>query len=190
MPKHSANLFLMTEATPNPKKGKPTPARKQQEAARKRPLVAPKTKEGREATRANLKNERLAAREGYAAGDDKYLPKRDAGPQRRLIRDVVDARYFTIGELLLPLMLVSVLFGPGTATSQAFGALLSNLVLILFVFYLADTVLITRKAKAILSERFGAGKVEKGVWMYIAFRAMYPRIVRLPRPQVRRGQKL
>lgn len=186
--KHSANLLVMTEQNSNAKKGKPTPARKQQEAARKRPLVAPKTKEGQKAAREQLKNERLVAREGYAAGDDKYLPKRDAGPQRRLIRDVVDSGLFTIGELLLPTMLISVLFGSGSA--NVVSLLLNYLVLGLFGLYLIDTVLIARRAKKVLARRFGADKVDKGIWIYVAFRAMYPRIIRLPKAQVPRGKKL
>ena len=180
----------MTEQTPNAKKGKPTPARKQQEAARKRPLVAPRTKEGQQSAREALKNERLAARAGYASGDDKYLTKRDAGPQRRLIRDVVDSRLFTVGEVLLPLMLISVVFGPSTSIGTSLSGLLSDLVLVLFVFYLGDTFLIARKAKYLLTERFGAAKVEKGIWLYVAFRAMYPRFIRLPKAQVARGQKI
>ena len=180
----------MTEQTPNAKKGKPTPARKQQEAARKRPLIAPKTKEGQKAAREAMKQDRLTTRAGYAAGDDKYLTKRDAGPQRRLIRDVVDSRLFTVGEVLLPLMLISVLFGPSSSAGSTLSGLLSNLVLVMFVFYLGDTVLIARKAKSLLSERFGAAKVEKGIWMYVAFRAMYPRVIRLPKAQVRRGEKV
>ena len=99
----------MTEQNSAPKKGKPTPPRKEQEAARKRPLVAPRTKEGKAAQAAKMRSERLAAREGYASGDDKYLPKRDAGPQRRMIRDVVDAGWLTVGEFLLPIMIVSIL---------------------------------------------------------------------------------
>lgn len=180
----------MTEQTPNAKKGKPTPARKQQEAARKRPLVAPRTKEGQQAAREAMKSERLAARAGYAAGDDKYLTKRDAGPQRRLIRDVVDSRLFTVGEVLLPTMLISVVFGPSTSIGSNLSGLLSDLVLVLFVFYLGDTVLIARKAKNLLTQRFGAAKVEKGIWLYVAFRAMYPRFIRLPKAQVARGAKL
>ena len=188
--KHSANLLLMTEKTPNAAKGKPTPARKQQEAARKRPLVAPKTKEGQQAAREELKRQREAARLGYAAGDDKYLPKRDAGPQRRAIRDVVDSGWFTVGELLLPLMLISVVFGSGNSATSVIGSFLSDLVLVLFVVYVLDTVLIARKAKKVLVKRFGAEKVEKGIWLYVAFRAMYPRIIRLPKAQVRRGEKI
>lgn len=184
--KHSANLLTMTDQNSAPKKGKPTPARKEQEAARKRPLVAPRTKEGKKAAAAKLREERLAARDGYAAGDDKYLPKRDAGPQRRLTRDIVDARWFTFGEFLLPFMLVAVLITP----NNYIATILNSAVLVLFVLYLADTALIASRAKKILTKKFSAGKVEKGIWLYVAFRAMYPRIIRLPKAQVPRGHKI
>lgn len=176
----------MTDQNSAPKKGKPTPARKEQEAARKRPLVAPRTKEGKQAQAAKMRSERLAAREGYAAGDDKYLPKRDAGPQRRLIRDIVDSGWFTIGELLLPVMIVSILIPPVTS----FAIILNAIVLSLFALFLVDTYFISRRAKKRLAEKFGAGKVDKGVWLYVAFRAMYPRLLRLPKAQVARGSKV
>jgi hypothetical protein len=176
----------MTDQNSAPKKGKPTPARKEQEAARKRPLVAPRTKEGKKAAAAKLREERLVARDGYAAGEDKYLPKRDAGPQRRLTRDIVDARWFTFGEFLLPVMLVAVLITP----NNYIATILNSAVLLLFALYLADTVLIASRAKKILTTRFGSEKVEKGIWLYVAFRAMYPRIIRLPKAQVPRGHKI
>jgi len=175
----------MTEQNSAPKKGKPTPQRKEQEAARKRPLVAPRTKEGKAAQAAKMRSERLAAREGYAAGDDKYLPKRDAGPQRRMIRDVVDSGWFTIGEFLLPIMIVSILIPP----VNQLAALVNLVVLTLFIVYVADTFVIARRAKKRLSDKFGSGKVEKGIWTYVAFRAMYPRMLRLPKAQVPRGHK-
>jgi Flp pilus assembly protein TadB len=175
----------MTEQTPAPKKGKPTPARKEQEAARKRPLVAPKTKESKKAAAAKAREERLAARDGYAAGDDKFLPKRDAGPQRRMLRDIVDARWLTIGEFLLPFMFVAVL----TPQNGFIATILNIAVLVLFALYLIDTAFISGRAKKLLTNKFGAGKVDKGIWLYIAFRAMYPRVIRLPKAQVRRGHK-
>lgn len=176
----------MSEQKSAPKKGKPTPPRKQQEAARKRPLVAPRTKEGKAAASAKMKAERLAAREGYAAGDDRYLPKRDAGPQRRMIRDVVDSGWFTVGEFLLPTMIVSIIIPPGSVLA----GILNLLVLTLFVVYLIDTFVIARRAKRLMAKKFGADKVERGVWMYVAFRAMYPRFLRLPKAKVPRGSKL
>ena len=82
-------------------KGKATPSRKQQEAANRRPLVGDKSKEGRAAQKERLAQERRIAREGMMRGEDKYLPIKDRGPQKRLARDVVDAR-FTAGELVMP----------------------------------------------------------------------------------------
>lgn len=179
----------MTE-TPAPKKGKPTPARKQQEAARKKPLVAPRTKEGKKLASEKLRAERLQAREGFASGNQKYLPKRDAGPQRKLIRDVVDSRWFTVGEALLPVMIISILVPPGNTETLPLATAINVVVLSIFGLYVADTVLITRSARARLIQKFGADNIEKGVWLYVAFRAMYPRIIRLPKAQVPRGNKL
>lgn len=178
--------MLMTDQNPAAKKGKPTPARKQQEAARKRPLVAPQTKEGRKAAAAANRAARLTAREGYASGDDRYLPKRDAGPQRRMIRDIVDSGWMTVGELLLPIMLISVFAG----NSNPVAGFLNVLVLVLFALFLVDSFLIARRAKRILTNKFGTANVDKGIWLYVAFRAMYPRFIRLPKAQVPRGKKI
>jgi hypothetical protein len=179
----------MTEQNPGAKKGKATPPRKQQEAARKRPLVGARTKEARKAAAAKARAERLVAREGYAAGDDRYLPKRDKGPQRRFIRDVVDARWLTIGELLLPTMIVTIFATDGSAENLSFANLMSFIVLGLFILFLVESVFIARRAKKLLAAKYGSGKVEKGIWSYVAFRAMYPRFVRLPKAQVPRGHK-
>ncbi len=46
---------------------------------------------------------RARATAGMAAGDARYLPVRDKGPQKRYARDVVDARW-SVGALLLPVM--------------------------------------------------------------------------------------
>ena len=70
-------------------KGRATPSRAEQEAARKRPLV-PDTKEAKARAKADLAAQREKARVGMAAGDPKYLPARDQGPQRKFVRDFVD----------------------------------------------------------------------------------------------------
>ena len=62
-------------------KGRATPTRAEQEAARKRPLVAD-TKEAKARAKAELAAQREKARVGMAAGEDRYLPVRDKGPQR------------------------------------------------------------------------------------------------------------
>jgi hypothetical protein len=179
----------MTEQTPNAKKGKPTPARKEQEAARKRPLVAPKTKEARKAERSAMRERRLEASRGFAAGDPKYLTKRDAGPQRSMLRDIVDARYVTAGEVLMTFMVVTLFFTYTSTTLTPLTIFLSDLVLVLFVVFIADSFLIQLSAKKILARKFGQANIDKGVWFYVAVRSMYPRFLRTPKAKVRRGHK-
>ena len=179
----------MTEQNTNAKKGKPTPARKQQEAARKRPLIAPRTKESRQAEREALRQERIAARQGFASGDPKYLPKRDAGPQKALLRDIVDSRFVTVGEILMVVMVVTLVLSYSATPNNPISVILSDFVLVLFVLYLVDTVLLFLKSKKVLAKKFGSEKTERGIWFYVATRSMYPRIMRTPRPQVKRGHK-
>ena len=80
-------------------KGHPTPRRRDREAELKRPLVSNNRKEAR----AKLNKERERARLGLAAGEERYLPQRDKGPQRKWVRDYVDARW-NFGEFLIPIM--------------------------------------------------------------------------------------
>lgn len=183
VPKHSANLVGMSPENPTSGKGRPTPARKEREAARKKPLVAPRTKEAKRAAAEARRKANIAAREGYAAGDDRYLTKRDAGPVKRLIRDYVDSRWFTTGEILIPVMIIAVFI-----TTPVLADFLNVLVMVIFGLFLVESFLLARGAKTAIARKFG-NKEEKGVWLYVAFRALYPRYFRLPRPQVRRGTK-
>src|SRR5690606_41173505 len=66
----------------------PTPTRKEQEAARRRPLVPKDRKVARLQNRARLQSEREKARIGIANGEERYLPIRDKGPQKRYVRDL------------------------------------------------------------------------------------------------------
>lgn len=174
----------MTPANSSNGKGRPTPARKEREAARKKPLVAPRTKEGRKAAAEERRKANIAAREGYAAGDDRYLTKRDAGPVKRLIRDYVDSRWFTTGEVLLPVMVLAVFI-----TAPGIAQILNAVVLVIFGVFILESFLLANAVKKIIIKKYGE-KEAKGVWLYVAFRALYPRFFRLPRPQVTRGTKI
>ena len=87
----------------NGTKGAPTPSRAAQEAARKRPLVPDDRKEAAKQARAKAAESREKARVGMAMGEEKYLPMRDRGPQKKFVRDYIDAR-FSVGEVLIPVM--------------------------------------------------------------------------------------
>lgn len=166
-------------------KGRPTPTRKEREAANLRPLVSNDRRAASKESRAKMAESREKARIGMAAGDEKYLPLRDKGPQRRWVRDYVDAR-FSVGEVLIPVMfLVIVLTFLSNEVLQLVG------ILGLWLFFLAAVVdgvilgfLVTKK----LSQKFGADKVQRGTRWYAAMRAMQLRMIRLPKPQVKRGQ--
>ena len=141
-------------------------------------------KEAAKQARAKQAEARERARVGMAVGDDRYLPMRDRGPQKKYVRDYVDAR-FSIGEVLIPVMfLVILLTLIPDAQVQTIG------ILALWAFFLVAVVdvvilgfLLTRK----LAAKFGEDKVEaRAVVRRDA--ALQLRPLRLPKPQVKRGQ--
>lgn len=165
------------------RKAEPTPSRREREAARKRPLVSDNSPEARKQARAKLNEQRERARIGMAAGEERYLPIRDRGPQKRWVRDYVDAR-FSPGEILIPVMFAVIILtffpqpevqGVGIVALWAF-----------FAVAVVDAVLLGRRIQKRLAERFGADRVEKVRW-YAAMRAFQLRMLRLPKPQVKRG---
>ncbi len=165
-------------------KGQPTPSRKQQEALNKRPLVPGDRKLAAKQARGKAAEARDRARLGMAAGDDRFLPQRERGPQKRYVRDYVDAR-FNVGEFMIPIMFLVILltFFPDPMV-QTYG------IVALWAFFLVAVVdgvilgfTLTRKVKA----KFGESKAERVRW-YAAMRALQLRPMRLPKPQVKRGQ--
>ncbi|WP_349357750.1 DUF3043 domain-containing protein [Cryobacterium sp. PH31-AA6] len=165
-------------------KGQPTPSRKQQEALNKRPLVPGDRKLAAKQARGKAAEARDRARLGMAAGDDRFLPQRERGPQKRYVRDYVDAR-FNVGEFMIPIMFLVILltFFPDPMV-QTYG------IVALWAFFLVAVVdgvilgfSLTRKVKA----KFGESKAERVRW-YAAMRALQLRPMRLPKPQVKRGQ--
>lgn len=164
-------------------KGRPTPSRKEREAARKRPLVADDRKEARKEARAKMQQTRNRARVGLANGEERYLPARDKGPQRKYIRDHVDARY-SVGEFLLPVMVV-VLIVTAFPSEIAYFALFGVWTFVALA--ILDVVLLGFSLKRKLGAKFGEDRVERGYRWYAAMRALQLRPMRLPKPQVKRG---
>lgn len=165
-------------------KGQATPTRKAQEAARKRPLVPDDRKLAAKQARAKSSEARDRARIGMAAGDDKYMPVRERGPQKRFARDYVDAR-FNVGEFMIPVMFIVIIltFIPDPLL-QTYG------IFALWAFFLVAVIdcvilgfILTRKVE----NKFGKSKADKVRW-YAAMRALQLRPMRLPKPQVKRGQ--
>lgn len=166
-------------------KNRPTPKRKDQEAARKRPLV----ESDRKAAKRRAREERRAAAQtqhrALLTGDERHLPPRDRGPVKRFIRDYVDARW-NIGEYLLPIMLVMLLasfFGG----NQPWVLSISLMLYVLIIFAIGDSILTWRKIKTILSEKYEDSEL-RGGGFYTFTRTFQLRRWRMPRAQVQRGQ--
>ncbi len=168
-------------------KGRPTPTRKEREAANKRPLVGNKSKEARLADRGRQRAEREKARKLAVAGDDRYLLARDRGPQRKVIRDVLDNRY-TLIEGLMPMM---ILFLVVTSFTNEVAKNLITIAMILSLFAVSvEAMLISRKATSAVREKLGAEvKLQKGNYFYILTRGMQPRPLRLPKPGPRKKNR-
>jgi hypothetical protein len=116
-------------------------------------------------------------------GDERFLTPRDKGPQRRYVRDYVDARW-SVGELLIPMMLVVLVmtFIPGIMQ------VISLIVIWAFVgLAIIDAVFLGMRLKKRLGEKFGEDRVQPGFRWYAAMRAFQFRPLRVPKPQVKRG---
>ena len=170
-----------TEAKPSGK-GAPTPSRAEREAARKRPLVPNDRKEAAKAHRARVQQERAKARIGMANGDERYLSVRDRGPQRKWVRDYVDAR-FSLGEFMLIVMfafiIVSSFIPPEWASSLLLGMWLYLLMVVVDSFVLSMTM-----GRA-LARKFGKENIQKGTRYYAIMRSLQFRKMRIPKPTVR-----
>ena len=169
----------------NSGKGRPTPTRKEREALNKRPLVPGDRKEAQKVAKAKLAESREKARIGLAAGDERYLPVRDRGPQKRLVRDLVDSR-FNVGEFLIPVMFVVIVLTLFPPIVQVYAMLL---LWVFFAVAVLDAIWLGFTVRKKLRAKFGESSVERGVRWYAAMRAFQMRVLRLPKPQVKRGQR-
>ncbi|MFB2598520.1 DUF3043 domain-containing protein [Herbiconiux sp. P17] len=165
-------------------KGHATPTRKEREAANKRPLVPTDRKEAGRDYKRRQQEMRDKARVGMANGDEKYLPARDKGVQRRYVRDYVDAR-FNLGEFLIPVMFVVILLTLVPMPEMQAAVMLGLYAFVVIV--IGDSLFLGIRLMKKMREKFGADRVEKVRW-YATMRALQFRRLRLPKPQVKRGQ--
>jgi hypothetical protein len=177
-----------TEETPasDSGKGRPTPTRKEAEAAAKARAQAARDPRASRALARSQRHDRVesskAIREGIKAGDERYLGKRDRGPVRRFVRDFVDTR-LNIAEFTIPLMFASLLLSG--ANQNLGGGILNATVLIVTL----DSIWLIFRLKRELKARFPQ-ESRKGTTFYALTRALQLRFMRIPKSQVKLGQKL
>ena len=169
------------------KKGRPTPKRKQAQAANKVSSLAPaSTKAEKKRAKDAARAARISQREAYLRGDENALPLRDRGPEKKFVRNYVDARR-SIGEYFLPIigfvLILSLI--PISAFAVA-GIVIMYSVLL---FSVVDGFFLSRKIKAEVSKQF-PDKSTKGLGLYGWLRSTQMRRMRAPKPQVKTGEKI
>jgi hypothetical protein len=171
-------------------KGRPTPKRSEAQGRRPGPPPPPPTtrKEAYKRMRAQQAAQRGDARRAAARGDDSFLPARDRGPVRKLVRDVVDSRR-NVGSLFLAIAgvaLVGALY-----PSLAVKAYSSYVLLGFFLLLVVDSVVLGRRIKGKVAERFPDGSQKtKGVVWYGITRSTMIRRWRFPKPDVAVGAEV
>ena len=156
--------------TASGKKGRPTPTRKQAQARNNRPLVP--------ADREDAKR------------------RANKGRVRRFVRDWVDARW-SFGEFVMPLILLSLLllmvltlFADRLGLQTASALLIGSTILMYgsFAVVILEAVIVWRKIRKHLAERYPGDEIPRATWYYCFSRMLFLRRWRSPRPQVARGE--
>jgi len=171
-------------------KGRPTPRRREAQKRRTGP-VAPPPKTRREAVRRAREqgNDRRAdAREGLRAGDERYLSARDRGPERRMVRDIVDSRR-NAGVLFL--LSAVVYFAGLLIPSVQIKAAITALWLTVLILLVVDSAVIGLRIRKLMRERYpDSGEPLGKLIFYGATRATMIRRWRMPKPAVEVGDAI
>lgn len=171
-------------------KGRPTPTRKEAEAAAKdRARLGMDKKSAQKVLREGRSGSNKQMRDGMKAGDERYLPERDKGPVKRYVRNWVDAR-ISFTEFLLPMLVVIMVLSyagkgdPGSTVTKISSYLWTASLLLLLV----DVVYTRVRLNKALKAKFPDESL-KGVTFYAFIRVLQIRPLRIPKPQVKIGQK-
>jgi len=171
--------------TPEVKKGRPTPKRKEAEAARKVSSLAPaSTKAEKQRAKAAAREARIATRAAYLRGDENALPFRDKGPVKKFVRNYVDSRR-SIGEFFLPVIFIVLLLT--LIPSKVFQLVSIAIMYSVLVISVVDGFLLSRKLKKEVTAKFPGAEL-KGIGMYGWLRSTQMRRMRTPKPAIEAGE--
>lgn len=159
------------------RKDRPTPSRREAEAARRQRVNRTLTKkEARVAASRQARTQRVRA-----------ISARDNVPEKALLRDYVDAR-FSLGELLLPslaVILAASLLGARFPKVTVIATLAMYAFLLLVI--LDGAVVMWRGFKKVLAQRLPQAPT-RGLLLYGLNRCIQIRRIRMPPPRIKRGQ--
>jgi hypothetical protein len=164
------------ESAPSGKKDRPTPTRKEAEAARRERMN----------TTLSKKQSRAAASRQSRSERMKTISAREAVPEKVLMRDYIDAR-FNLGEFLLPSVVV-ILAVTLLGSYWPVVTLIATMAMYLFIIAVfVDGYLMWRGFKKVLAKRLPKAS-PKGLLMYGMTRSTQIRRFRSPAPRIKRGE--
>ena len=173
---------------PRAPKGRATPSRKEAEAARKQGLRASArgSKGGKKAGREAEREARARQRAGMMMGDERYMPARDRGANRRFVRDFVDAR-ITVAEYFIFIAIAVLLLG--FIQNPALQSFVSLAFFAVTALIIIDTAILLIQLNLRAKKQFPEKSDRRGLLLYAVMRALQLRRLRLPPPMVTRGGK-
>ncbi|MDO5721256.1 MAG: DUF3043 domain-containing protein [Actinomycetaceae bacterium] len=196
----TGNSAASEKVVKSPKKGKgrPTPTRKQAEAARRRDAIPADRKLAKKLAKERRDLAWQRQQEALETGDERYLPARDLGPARRFIRNYVDARW-SFAEFVLPAMLLMfvAVFAVGLLARYTSAAVAANTLQVvtmgtygLLLLSIVESIWVVRKSRRLYEEKHPSKPWTRGAWFYTFSRMIMARRWRKPNPQVERGASI
>ncbi|MCS4488981.1 DUF3043 domain-containing protein [Corynebacterium sp. ES2775-CONJ] len=193
-----------------PKKGRPTPKRKEAQAhpgtfqsryasdeaflrnrKMRKELKASMTKEEWKAHKKAEKEARLErsrrTKEGMDRGEERYLLERDKGPERAYVRDYIDSRRY-MNSFMMPFALILLIGMVISSSWPEISYFISLFAMAVMIGLAVEGVMLGRGAVAAVRDKFPAS-AESGLALgFYAFgRASQPRRWRTPKPKVAAG---
>jgi uncharacterized membrane protein YecN with MAPEG domain len=145
-------------------------------------------KEALAQNRETRRQKRIEDREAMMRGEDHALLPRDRGPERRLVRDIVDSRrnassYFLFGLVLI--LFLSMIQTP-LLILVTYGVMLFLLLTVVI-----DGFTLSRRIKRIVRERLPKSEPRwGGLYFYGIMRSTQFRKMRVPRPRIKVGDPI
>jgi hypothetical protein len=164
------------DRSPTGKKARPTPTRKEAEAARRQRMT----------TTLSKKEARAASSRQHRAQRMRAISAREAAPEKALMRDYIDSR-FNLGEFLLPSVVV-ILAVTILGSYWPRVTIIATMAMYLFILgVFVDGFLMWRSFKKVLAARLPKAS-SKGLLLYGMTRGTQIRRFRRPEPRIRRGE--
>lgn len=188
-----------TEELRNPTapKGRPTPTRREAEGRSRGPVAPPPTtgKEARARAREKAKERKAAGlpperQERAASAREERITARDAGPERALVRNIVDSRrsISSFFPLFAVVILVAMFAGMPTKNPQMYNYLTLTW-LAFFVVIIVESYFLSRVIGTAVKERFPKTDQRMGSLKYYGvIRGLMIRRLRYPKPVVEVGE--